>query len=83
MVLAAIVRRQVIDRDVAIKLPFPRAGLLDGQHHPADIRQRSPRREQLHTVPLRPPRPTSPTPPGEVLLVGAYAVIVPQPRWCG
>jgi len=65
VVLAAIVRRQVIDRDAATKLPSAASGLLDGQHHPADIRQRRPRREQLHTVPLRPPRPTSPTPQGK------------------
>jgi len=86
VVLAAIVR-QVIDRGAATKLPSAASGLLDGQHHPADIRQRRPRRDGApRTAAHRSTQATSANiayPAGEVLQVDAYAVIVPQPRWCG
>ena len=85
VVLAAIVRRQVIDRDAATKLPSAASGLLDGQHHPVDIRGRG-GRGAPRTAAHRSTQAISANiayPAGEVLQVGAYAVIVPQPRWCG
>jgi hypothetical protein len=87
VVLAAIVRRQVIDRDAATKLPSAASGLFDGQHHPADIRQRRPRRDGApRTATHRSTQATSANiayAAGEDLQVGAYAVIVPPPRWRG
>jgi len=78
VVLAAIVRRQVIDRDAATKLPSAASGLLDGQHHPADIRQRRPRRDGApRTAAHRSTQATSANiayAAGEVLQVGPYAV---------
>ena len=78
MVLAAIVRRQVIDRGAATKLPSAASGLLDGHHHPADIRQRRPQRDGApRTAAHRSTQATSANidyAAGEVLQVGAYAV---------
>ena len=82
MVLAAIVR-QVIDRGAATKLPSAASGLLDGHHHPG----RHPAvKAAPRTAAHRSTQATSANiayPAGEVLQVDAYAVIVPQPRWCG
>ena len=77
VVLAAIVRRQVIDRGAATKLPSAASGLLDGHHHPGrhPALEAAARRTATH----RSTQATSANiayAAGEVLRVGAYAVIV-------